>query len=419
MGTQVVYQKQKNPAGQAIADDFDSTGGAAYVADEPTINTLDATTLKVPMLRGSLATRIVYELESLTTNGGQFTNAQWNVFLVPAGAGTWTSIDYVATSNVTLSGSQTVDGATVANGKVVLAARQTATTDNGLWTVNTGGAWTRTTGATSGTNFVAGKSVLVNSGGAYAGTTWVCTVSTPTVGTSPIYFERAASLVPVLASSGGAPTPTGTGFTHVTSGAQDSAARAVNLATSDVTGTLGVGNGGTGLASAGTSGTLLKSTGTGFSNTVAGNLPFIGTGFTAESPDGTSSSMTEDCTNAITLSSDGNTTIYTTAAIPSGYSMNVDVEVTMKKVGSAVVTSRATWRRTIFVVNNAGTVTNPASATTDVDLTPAGWIGSDLSSATASLTVSGTSVIVQVARPTGVACEVSARIDIRAKYLGT
>ncbi len=37
-------------------------------------------------------------------------------------------------------------------------------------------------------------------------------------------------------------SPTGTGFSHVTSGAWDTAARAVNLATSDVTGTLPTGN---------------------------------------------------------------------------------------------------------------------------------------------------------------------------------
>jgi len=54
---------------------------------------------------------------------------------------------------------------------------------------------------------------------------------------------------------------TGTGFVHVTIGVTDSAARAVNLASVDVTGTLAVANGGTGLASLGTSGYVLTSTG--------------------------------------------------------------------------------------------------------------------------------------------------------------
>lgn len=43
--------------------------------------------------------------------------------------------------------------------------------------------------------------------------------------------------------------PTGTGFAHINAGVQDAAARAVNLASADVTGTLAVGNGGTGATS--------------------------------------------------------------------------------------------------------------------------------------------------------------------------
>lgn len=53
------------------------------------------------------------------------------------------------------------------------------------------------------------------------------------------------------------PTPTGTGFRHVTSGVEDGAAVAVTLSTSDVTGTLGVGNGGTGTATAFTLGSAV------------------------------------------------------------------------------------------------------------------------------------------------------------------
>lgn len=46
-------------------------------------------------------------------------------------------------------------------------------------------------------------------------------------------------------TSGGGTTPTGTGFPHITSGTQDGAARAVNLASADVTGVLAAANGGT------------------------------------------------------------------------------------------------------------------------------------------------------------------------------
>lgn len=49
-----------------------------------------------------------------------------------------------------------------------------------------------------------------------------------------------------IRAGAGSPTPTGTGFRHVTSGTEDAAARAVNLASADVTGTLPAANGGTG-----------------------------------------------------------------------------------------------------------------------------------------------------------------------------
>ncbi len=69
----------------------------------------------------------------------------------------------------------------------------------------------------------------------------------------------------VVTIPGGGTTPTGTGFVHVTSGVQDAASAAVNLATADVTGTLTVAKGGTGLASAGSSGHTLTSNGSAWS----------------------------------------------------------------------------------------------------------------------------------------------------------
>ena len=58
-----------------------------------------------------------------------------------------------------------------------------------------------------------------------------------------------SSLVP--GPPGALASPTGTGFIHVTSGTIDAAARAVNLATADVTGVLPYTNGGTGLSTLG------------------------------------------------------------------------------------------------------------------------------------------------------------------------
>lgn len=61
----------------------------------------------------------------------------------------------------------------------------------------------------------------------------------------------------VVTITTGAVVPTGTGFFHITGSVADSAARAVNLATSDVTGVLPYVNGGTGLSAVGTNGYVL------------------------------------------------------------------------------------------------------------------------------------------------------------------
>jgi hypothetical protein len=51
--------------------------------------------------------------------------------------------DYVATTSVSLSGQQTVDGILMTNGSIVLTTAQSASAQNGLWVVNGGAAWTR------------------------------------------------------------------------------------------------------------------------------------------------------------------------------------------------------------------------------------------------------------------------------------
>lgn len=47
------------------------------------------------------------------------------------------------TSNVTLSGVQTINGVTLADGQLALVMAQTSPINDGFYTVNTGGAWTR------------------------------------------------------------------------------------------------------------------------------------------------------------------------------------------------------------------------------------------------------------------------------------
>jgi len=53
------------------------------------------------------------------------------------------AVDVVAFSNISLSGAATIDGITVSNNQIVLAAQQTTSSQDGFYVVNTGGAWTR------------------------------------------------------------------------------------------------------------------------------------------------------------------------------------------------------------------------------------------------------------------------------------
>jgi hypothetical protein len=53
------------------------------------------------------------------------------------------NVTAVSTVNVTTSGVQTVDGVALANGQSVLLTGQTSSVNDGIWIVNSAGAWTR------------------------------------------------------------------------------------------------------------------------------------------------------------------------------------------------------------------------------------------------------------------------------------
>lgn len=101
-------------------------------------------------------------------------------------------VDVVATSNLTLSGTQTIDGVvgsagtTVSTGTynatIVLATAQSTPSQNGPWVMQSG-AWTRPVWYPSGgsTQALHGATVSVSSGTKYAGSTWRLTTATPII----------------------------------------------------------------------------------------------------------------------------------------------------------------------------------------------------------------------------------------------
>jgi hypothetical protein len=111
------------------------------------------------------------------------------------------------------------------------------------------------------------------------------------------------------------------------------------------------------------------------------------------------------------LGSDGNTTIYTLApSLAPNEVLDISVIVNMVKA-TGVATDGAVWSRRFFGIQNIGGVLqDPTGGTTDTNVfTPI--VGAGFAGATAAIVISGTTVIVQVARPAGVDCYVTATVD--------
>lgn len=100
------------------------------------------------------------------------------------------SVRTVSTYNISLSGVMTIDGVTLANGDRVLVNGQTDKTQNGIYIVNSSGAWARASDANSSSTLIPGLQVFVDKGATtYGETGWVLNNTTPVnVGADVITF---------------------------------------------------------------------------------------------------------------------------------------------------------------------------------------------------------------------------------------
>jgi len=170
------------------------------------------------------------------------------------------------TANITLSGTQTIDGVALIAGDRCLVKDQTLSQNNGIYLVAVG-AWTRATDMDSWAE-VPGAFTFIEQGTLYADTGWVCTSNAGgTLGTTPITWVQFSGVGSYTAGTG--LTLTGTQFsitnTAVTAGAYGSASSVPNYtvnaqgqltlasntaiainANQITSGTLPVANGGTG-----------------------------------------------------------------------------------------------------------------------------------------------------------------------------
>ena len=126
-----------------------------------------------------------YPLASDTRNGttvlGTGVIGRWKLSDTFGNGSVWKQPALVAAdSNITLSGTQTIDGVSVASGSVVLATAQTTAANNGPWTCASG-AWSRPSWFDSSSDAQAGSIFPVVSGATYGGSLWM--ITSPTSGT--------------------------------------------------------------------------------------------------------------------------------------------------------------------------------------------------------------------------------------------
>jgi hypothetical protein len=104
------------------------------------------------------------------------------------------------TANITLSGTQTIDGVAVIAGDRVLVKDQTTGSQNGIYIVSASG-WSRSADANSSLE-IDSMAVLVESGTANAETVWTLTTDNPSLGsTSLVYAQINGGTVPVATTT--------------------------------------------------------------------------------------------------------------------------------------------------------------------------------------------------------------------------
>lgn len=112
------------------------------------------------------------------------------------------SVRVATTANITLSGTQTIDGVSVIAGDRVLVKDQSSAATNGIYVV-AAGAWSRATDADTSAEVTAGMFTFVAEGTANADTGWVLTTNDAiTLGTTSLAFAQFSGAGQITAGAG-------------------------------------------------------------------------------------------------------------------------------------------------------------------------------------------------------------------------
>lgn len=206
--------------------------------DSETTDELSLAKISVTGVSGigaDLGNQRLTNLAAATANSDAVTLLQLNnaVQLAAAGLTVKNAARAVATSNIALSGLQTVDGVSLVAGDRVLAVGQTTASENGWYDV-AAGAWARSSDADTSAKLVPNSFGFISEGTVGADFQYVLTTNAPiTLGTTALSFTQ-------FGATAASPTAAqGINFT--------SNAISVSLNTSAAAQTAGVGGGSSGL----------------------------------------------------------------------------------------------------------------------------------------------------------------------------
>lgn len=148
---------------------------------------------------------------------------------VASGLDVKASVRAATTGNITLSGTQTIDGVSVVAGNRVLVKNQTTGSQNGIYVV-AAGAWTRATDADSAAEVTPGMFTFVEQGTANGDTGWVLTNDGAiTVGTTALTFAQFSGAGTYTAGNGLTLTGSSFAVTPAASGGISVAAGGVSV----------------------------------------------------------------------------------------------------------------------------------------------------------------------------------------------
>ncbi|MEW6060351.1 MAG: hypothetical protein AB1600_00280 [Bacteroidota bacterium] len=112
------------------------------------------------------------------------------------------SVRVATTGNITLSGTQTIDGVALSAGDRVLVKDQTTPAQNGIYVVSAG-AWSRATDADTSAEVKGGMTMWVNEGTVNGDTQWTLTTNDViTLGTTGLTFTQTSGLGQITAGNG-------------------------------------------------------------------------------------------------------------------------------------------------------------------------------------------------------------------------